>query len=184
LKKTHTFTTTTDAEYALPSDFWTFVVDTAWDTTNSWKLRGSFTDSEFNNEAYWYGPSTTRTSFRIFGSPIATPKKPFKLQPIKTGIVMSFDYISSQYICNSTGATRQDTISADTDLCLFPEVTLKAGFRYFWLDKKGQDTLEAKELYERLIARTMSKDMGPVISSRTPHEETSRINTDEGNWSV
>jgi hypothetical protein len=185
LKKTHTFTTTTDTEYALPSDFWTFCAGTQWDRTNYWPLTGPITDKAFNEEKYWFGPSSTKTSFRIFGSKDATPKKPLVIEPAETGLSLGFDYISSQYIADATGATRKDTITVDTDICLFPEVVLKAGFRFFWLAKKGQDTMQAEALYERLIARTMFKDVGPVISSRSPHPEESIVfNTDEGDWSV
>lgn len=184
LKKTHSFTTTTDSEYALPSDFWTFVVGTQWDTTNSWLLNGPLTDKAFNEEKYWFGPSTTSTSFRIFGSKDATPKKPLVIEPVASGLVFKFDYISSLYLADSTGATRKDTITADTDICLFPEMAIKAGFRYFWLDKKGQDVSLAKSAYENIISRTMFKDVGPVISSRTPHENEVFFNIPEGDWNV
>lgn len=184
LKKTHTFTTTNTDEYAFPSDFWTFVADTQWDTTNQWKLR-LLTDGAFNEELYWFGPSSTRTSFRIFGSPVADPKKPINIDPIETGLVFSFDYISSLYLADTTGANRKETVTVDTDICLFPEMTVKAGWRFHWLDKKGQDTTEAKDVYERLIARTMHKDIGPVISSRTPYGDEERFfNTQEGDWNV
>ena len=184
LKKNHSFTTDSNDEYALPSDFWTFVLDTQWDTTNQWKLKLE-TDASFTEEKYWFGPSSTRTSFRIFGSKDATPKKPFEMYPVASGLVFSFDYISSLYLADTTGATRKETITVDTDICLFPDMTVKAGWKYFWLKKKGQDTSLAFDLYERLIARTMHKDIGPVISQRTPHDGDERFfNTDEGNWNV
>lgn len=184
LKKNHQFTTTNTDEYAFPSDYWTPIIDTQWDTTNQWKLK-LVTDAGFTEELYWFGPSSTRTSFRIFGSPLADPKKPINIDPIETGLVFSFDYISNLFLVNSTGATRKELVTADTDLCLFPEMTVKAGWKYFWLKKKGQDTSLAEALYERLIARTMHKDTGPVISSRSPNPEEDRFfNTQEGNWNV
>lgn len=184
LKKTHTFTTTATDEYALPSDFWTFSLDTQWDTTNHWKLRPQ-TDAGFNEELYWFGPSSNRTSFRIFGSSATGAKKPFIINPVNSGLDFSFDYISNSYIYDATGATAKSTVSVDTDITVFPDTLIIAGWRYYWLDKKGQDTTATYDLYERLIARTMSKDFGPLKSSRSPRFDEERFfNTTDGDWNV
>lgn len=184
LKKTHTFTTTSSATYAFPSDFWTYILGAAWDTDNQWPL-DLITDEKFNQELYWFTPTVNRTQFRIFGSAVAGDKKPVNITPVQTGLDFSFDYISSTYIYDTTGASGKSTVTVDTDITVFPDLLIKAGWRFFWLDGKGQDTTEPKALYERLISRTMFATAGPVVSSRgTKAEESVLVNTPEGGWNV
>jgi len=184
LKKTHNFTTTATDEYAFPADFWTFCLDTQWDKSNRWPLK-QLTDGEFTSELYWYSPSVNRTMFRIFGSSLTGTKKPIKITPEQTGLDFAFDYISSTYIYDTTGANGKSAVTVDTDITVFPDLLIKAGWRFHWLDSKGQDTAEAKDLYERLISRSMFATAGPFVSSRGQvPEESVIINTKEGDWSV
>lgn len=184
LKKTHTFTTTTADEYAFPSDFWTFVLDSQWDVDNRWPLK-LITDGQFNSELYWFTPSLNRTMFRIFGSAKTSPKKPLQITPVQSGLDFSLDYISSLFIYDSTGTTGKESVSSDSDICVFPDILIKAGWRYHWLDSKGQDTGAAELLFERLVSRTMFATVGPTVSSRgLVADENTIINTPEGSWNV
>ena len=185
LKKTHTFTTTSADTYAFPTDYYAACVDTAWDTTNQWPLKGPVTDSEFARQTYWFGPTYTKTTFRIFSGPLTGDKKPFQMVPVAADLDFAFDYISNLFIYDSTGATGKALVTADTDICVFPEETIKVGWPHFWYKSRGQDNSKAEAQYEKMISRTIFRLVGPVISSRTPHGDTLvPFNTAEGGWNV
>ena len=185
LKKTHSFVTTSATEYALPSDFRTFGVDTAWDQTNRWPLKGPLSDSQFSSDKIWFASITSGTSYRIFGSPEVGAKKPFQMWPAQTGLTFSFDYISNSYIYDTTGVTAKSTVTADTDICVFPDELVKLGWRYHWLKSKGQDFAQLEFEYEKAISSLFSKLVGPVVSYRNGAPLLAPWpNTAEGGWNV
>ena len=185
LKRTYTFTTTSATEYALPSDFRTFAVDTAWDQTNRWPLKGPLSDSQFSSDKIWYASITSGTSYRIFGSPIVGDKKPFQMWPAATGLDFSYDYISNSFIYDTTGATAKSTMTVDTDICVFPDELIKLGWRYHWLKNKGQDFAQLEYEYERSISALFGKLVGPVVSYRNGAPLLAPWpNTAEGGWNV
>jgi len=185
LKKSYSFTTTSADEYAFPTDYYTPCVDTHWDQTNHWPLKGPVTDGEFAKQTYWFGPTYTKTTFRVFGGQYSGVKKPFQMVPVASGLTFGFDYISNLYIYDSTGATGKAAVTVDTDICLFPDEIIKAGWPHFWYKSRGQDNSKAELHYERMLSRTIFRLVGPAISSRTPHsEDLVPFNTAEGGWDV
>lgn len=91
LKKTHTITTTTASQYALPGDFYRMISGTHWDQSNSWAMSGPLSDAEWNLWKYGVISGTTKKRYRVFGSNFNTGQ--FFVDPApSSGEIISFEY--------------------------------------------------------------------------------------------
>lgn len=182
LKRTHTFTTVNGtADYALPSDYYCSVLDTAWDTTNRWKLRGPQTDSSFNNLLWGYAPISTWSSYRIFGRDTTAQ---FQLVPTPgDAFDMQFDYVSNAWINNS--GTWSSTTITNTSTFAFDDDLLLIGLSVVWPDNKGllYDRYQAQ--YEKLISNAISRWNGSFKTMLSPEQNAWLYpNISEGSWTI
>lgn len=180
LKRTHTFTTVAGTEnYALPSDYYCSVLDTAWDTTNRWKLRGPQTDSAFNNLLWGYAPISTWSSYRIFGRDTTAQ---FQLVPTPAeAIDMQFDYVSNAWI--NTAGSWSNTTMVDTSTFAFDDDLLLIGLSVVWPDNKGLTYERYQAQYEKLISNAVARWNGSFKTMLSPENNAWLYpNIAEGSW--
>jgi len=157
LKRTHSITTTAGTTaYALPDDFYAALLDTTWNTTQKWKLRGPLSDSRFNELLYGYGVYTNQTSFRIFGRADSTK---FSILPDPpTGNVIKFDYLSKNWIDNA--GTFSETVTSDAAVASFDDDLLILGLKWKWLQTKGLSYEVIKAEYDDKIIKAQARWKG------------------------
>jgi hypothetical protein len=183
LKRTHTFTTSNgDPAYALPSDYYCSLLDTAWDTTNRWKLRGPQTDSGFNNLLWGYAPISTWSSYRIFGR---EGSDQFQVTPTPgaSPINMQFDYISSSWINNA--GTWGTTVTSDSATVAFDDDLMLLGLSVNWPDNKGLQYDRYLVQYEKLISKANARWNGSFKTMLSPDMRAWLYpNVAEGSWNI
>ena len=97
-----------------------------------------------------------------------------------------FEYVSNNWITDSTGAQFRQYFEADTDVTLLPETLLIAGLRWRWKKEKGFDYAEDFRTYENQVRDAIGRDGGKKTlamdnSSRRP---TPGIWVSPGTWPV
>lgn len=163
----HSFSTSaSDTTYSLPGDFWEAVPITQFNENTQYPLIGPVSDAEFvfyrerglstPYEYIWRvaGFDTTASSvegriFEIFPAPADTQ-------------TLSFDYISGNlYLPTawlaSPDADIHETLSADTDYCMFDPSAVKLGLKWKYMDDTSNDAAKikkAKDEFEDQLTRT------------------------------
>lgn len=186
LKKTHSFTTSSgDGAYALPSDFFSSIIDTEWDQTNSWKLQGQLNDSVWNERLYGYASVDNVSAFRIFGLPSSDQ---FQIDPTpgSTDLTLSFDYISNAWVRSSSN-TYSSAVSADTDSSVFSDRLMKLGLKMKFYESKGWDYSKILAEFEKQIDVESGRFFkGKRISAEGRYLTYSGLdpNVPDGSWSI
>lgn len=82
-----------------------------------------------------------------------------RFYPVPTaGETCYFEYISSNWCTDSTGATYRRNVAADTDLFLLDDEIILAGIEWRWLRKKGLSYAEEFASYEALVKLATDRD--------------------------
>jgi hypothetical protein len=186
LKKTHSFTTSSgDGAYALPSDFYSSILDTQWDRTDRWRMRGEFSDSAWNERLYGYAYVNNITAFRIFGLPSSDQ---FQVNPTPgtTTLTLSFDYISNAWV-RSNSDTYSNAVAADTDSSVFSDRLMKLGLKMKFFESKGWEYSKILNDYEAQI----NVEAGRFFKSNRISSEGRLLaysglnpNIPDGSWSI
>lgn len=185
LKKTYSFNTAaSDSAYALPTDFYSALLGTAYDTTRKWQLDGPQTDENMDYYLYGYAYSSGRMAYRIFGKPGVDQ---FQVTPTPSSILpLTFDYVSSGYL--GTGAspyTWSEIIVADNDICAFDDDLVILGLKWRWYQMKGLDFESLKAEYEGKIDQAVNRFNGSYRGSfnRYPRGNRRFVPSTPGGWS-
>lgn len=174
LQKEETFTTDGSGSYARSAvftdgDFLRYINDTDWDRTNYRKM-GLVTPQEW--QVLKSSVVTTVGIVRYYREQANN----ILITPDQSGSTIVFNYISDQWITDSTGATSKAAFTADTDLVKFPEFLMELGLKYELKAADGLPSMVEKMEYEEarddlLAAETPSRIIGPKynINTRNPN---------------
>lgn len=174
LEKEETFTTDGTGSYARSAvftdgDFLRYINDTDWDRSNYRKMA-----------------LVTPQEWQVLKSSVVTnvgivryyreQANNILITPDESGDTIVFEYISNQWITDSTGATSKSAFTEDSDLVKFPEFLMELGLKY---ELKAGDGLPAavelkefEDAREDLIAaETPSRIIGPKfnVNTRNPN---------------
>lgn len=187
LKKSHSFNTVAStSDYNLPSDFYSSLYETGWNSTTRLPLVGPLDDSFANYELYGMVNYGSQTQYRIFGLPGSGQ---FKVMPTPTSVqTIKFDYISKDFI--GTGAapyTWSEAITLDADICAFDDDLLILGLKWKWYQMKGLDYQSLKDEYTSKIEQAVNRFKGSYAGSLTRYYAeyglNSRYRPQLGGWS-
>lgn len=180
LKRTHTITTVAgDTAYALPADFYCSLFDTAWNTTQKWKLAGPLNDSRYDEFLYGYGVYTNQTYYRIFGR---NGTDQFQIQPEPSNAeTLKFDYVSHHWINNA--GTWSETITSDSATIAFDDDLMILGMKWKWNQQKGTEYAAMQAEYYDKIGKAQARWKGDRKVSLSAYEFWSLLpNVPEGNF--
>lgn len=125
--------------------------NTIWDRTLSEPVYGGVSGQDWQaiKAMNITGP---RYQFRIRGGKLLSSPAP------TAGHTWAFEYISYNWITDSTGATYKQFFTADSDLMLLPEELLLMGLRWRWKKEEGLDYAEDFRTYELQVKDALSRD--------------------------
>ena len=127
--------------------------DTIWDRTNKLPVCGPMDPQEWQaiQALTWTGP---RYRYRIRGGNLLITPTP------TAGYSWYFEYVSKNWITDSTGVTYRSVFAMDTDIGLLPEELLLMGLRWRWKKEKGLDYAEDFATYEVQVKDTLGRQGG------------------------
>lgn len=173
-KRTQTVTLVAGTyEYALAADFYSGLIGTQYDQTNTWELVGPLTDSDWNYRLYAPGGSSDgRNAYRIFGPDLKqiTTSKMLKFDPdTLTAGTVSFDYVTGSMFYTSGGSlstTLKETVAADTDIPMFDDDILIMGLKAAYKASKvpGSETADRKK-FEGMLESAVTRYGGAYRGS-------------------
>jgi hypothetical protein len=126
-------------------------VNTIWDRNLSEPVYGGVSGRDWQaiKATNVTGP---RYQFRIRGGKLLA-------NPVPTaGHTWAFEYISKNWITDSTGVTYKQYFTADSDLMLLPEELLLMGLRWRWKKEEGLEYAEDFRSYEMQVKDALSRD--------------------------
>lgn len=127
--------------------------DTIWDRSDTLPVWGPLSPSEWQlrKAISLTGP---RYQFRIRGGRLLVNPTP------AAGQSWAFEYVSKNWLTDSTGATYRQYFVADADLVLLPEELMLLGLRWRWKKEKGLEYAEDFRTYEMQVKDALSRDAG------------------------
>lgn len=98
----------------------------------------------------------------------------------------AWEYVSYNWITDSTGVQYRQYFQDDTDVSLLPETLLIAGLRWRWKKEKGLDYAEDFRTYEAQVADALGRDGGKRVLSMDQANKGLRpgIWVSPGTWSL
>lgn len=115
-----------------------------------------------------YGPVDSKEWQALKSTSVTGPNYQYRIRggkllanPTPTaGSTWAFEYLSNNWITDSTGVTYKQYFTADTDLVLLPEDLLILGLRWRWKREKGLDYAEDFRTYEMQVNNALGNDGG------------------------
>jgi len=134
------------------------VNDTIWNRTTQLPILGP------NSKPEWQARKALALTgpypeYRIRGNTLRFYPTP------PAGETCYFEYVSSMWLTDSTGATYRRNLASDTDVFLLDDEILLAGLEWRFLRKKGLSYAEEFASYEALVQQAISRDgTKPILS--------------------
>lgn len=102
------------------------------------------------------------------------------IEPDQTGSTLVFEYISGNWITDSTGVTSKSAFTADTDLVKFPEYLMELGLKYKLKAGEGLPSVNEMQEYEAEFARNVSYETPKRTLGRNYYNPTNIPDTGIG----
>lgn len=178
LQKEYTFSTaSSDADYALPSDYDRMIADTVWDRTNYWKVRGALSPADWQvRKSAIIAQSDVRRAYRIKA---VSGARQFVLDPTPSSVdSLVFEYISNEW-CEDSGGTGQTQWAADDDVARIDESLIELGVRWRFLQRLGLSYFDEKDEYQRAVDHAYAADWAPSTLDMSEKSDGFYINLPE-----
>ena len=147
--------------YNMPADFARIVNRTAFNKDMRWSMIGPKSPQEWQWLKASYLTNGPRQRYRIMGNL-------FEIWPMPTNNqILGFEYQSNGYVQDTAGNSKS-TFTADTDVCLFPDILMQLCCRMFFMEQKGMDTTAVASQLSRYISKFKAQNAGADILSMAP----------------
>jgi hypothetical protein len=158
-------------KYAMPSDYDRKIPRTDWDKSKHWEMIGPETPQQRQWLMSGYIATGPRVRWWIIGNL-------FQIWPmISTAEVLGFEYLSSNWAADSTGAGKT-SLTVDTDTCIFPDRLMVLGVKKKFFEIKGFDAGAFTRDYDAELSMAKANDAGSPTLSFAPRQSTVLIGFD------
>lgn len=165
----HSITTVASTEdYALPTDWSRYMMQTAWDATSYWQMRGSISGSLWQAEKRGLAVNSgIRKDFRVWQNRVY-------ITPTPTAVsTLVIEYIRNTPWVAVDGVTYRAAATVDTDAVIFPEFLLELDLLWRWRRAKGLSYDEEKLEAETEAMRTFGQETpAPTLDFGQNSEDT------------
>lgn len=156
IQAAHTTTAAEDqgAMTTIASNGFNYILnETFWDRTTMLPICGPVDAREWQavKAMNFTGP---RYRYRIRGGKLLITPTP------AASLSWYFEYVTENWITDSTGVTYKSYFTADADVMLVPENLALMGLRWRWLREKGMDYAELFRTYELQVKDALGRDGG------------------------
>ncbi len=177
LQREYTFTTEPDKHsYPLPADFSRTINQTQWSKTTSTPLVGPATPEQIQaltNSVF----SAINYTYRFRGDSLLVLPTPVDAFDV------SYEYVSSAFVYDTTTLDYKSDITADTDKLVFDDRLIINGLKLKFKEQNGLLSTPARYDYECTLDALRGADGGAqIVSLNRTHSCPSWPNTPEGNW--
>ena len=106
--------------------------------------------------------------------------------PPTTGHTWAFEYVTWNWMTDSSGATNKQYFTNDGDLPLLPQTLLEAGLQWRWKKQKGMEYAEDFRTYEMLVANELSRNglKRPLKLSSGRMTPEPKVFVPDGSWNL
>ena len=178
LTKEQTFTSDGSGSYTRASvftdgDFDRYVNNTDWDRSNERKM-------SLVTQAEWQLLKSSIVGAVGINRYYRERSGNILIDPDASGDTLVFEYISNQWITDSTGATPKSAFTADTDLVVFPEYLVELGLKYKLKAGEGLPSVNEMQEYEAEFARYVGYETPKRTLGRNYYNPTNLPDTGYG----
>lgn len=173
------------ASYSVESDFLRVIGDTAWDSTNYRKMRGSLTPQEWQyvKRAILASPAL-RKRFRVKWDTVSKAREVF-IDPTPTSAeTLVYEYGSTHFCQATGGGATKAALSVDSDVFLLDEELIKRDLKWRYLSSRGQPYAEEKQEAERAIITAIGHDAPAETVDLANRAPRFMANLADGNWAI
>lgn len=155
--QTYTFT---KVKYSMPTDYDRQIDRTHWDKTKHWEMLGPETAQQWEWLISGYISTGPRIRYRIFGDY-------FQIWPFTASAeVLGFEYISKAW-ARSVAGVAKNSMTVDTDTCIFPDRLMVSGLKHRYFQTKGFGDV-FKDEFESQLDIAFANDQGSQTLSFAP----------------
>ncbi len=148
-------------KYSLPSDYQSMVPRTMWDKSKHWEMLGPEDAQQWEWLLSGYISTGPRIRWRLYGDY-------FQIwPPVTTAEYLGFEYRSKGWALSS-GGTVQNSFTADTDTCIYPDRLMVLSMKLKYFEAKGFDTTAMFRNYRENLNTAMALDMSGANLSFAP----------------
>lgn len=163
---------------AIPSDFDHYIKDTMFNRTQSRKVFGPLSASEWQLDKAGFSGITIENVFRFRGSDILMTPNP------TAGESVYYEYVS-KYWCQSLDETEKAAMTADDDTAILDEELLTKDLIWRFLKAKSLDYAEAFNDFQVELAMAKGRDgSNRTLSLSREYDPSVMVNVPEGNWTL
>ena len=148
-------------QYTLPSDYDAMVPRTMWDKSKRWEMLGPEDAQQWEWLQSGYIATGPRVRWRLLG-------KYFQIWPgFSSAEYLGFEYRSKGW-AESSAAAVQNSFTADTDTCIYPDRLMVLALKLKYFEGKGFDTTAMYRNYLTELEAAVALDMSSANLSFAP----------------
>lgn len=180
-------TVASQEEYALPSDFQSYINNTMWDDTNNREVLGPVSGMDWEvlkNSDTAASTSSISTWFKILRGTSSNANQVY-LFPIPDSVrTIRYEYKSDALTETSGGTLQSDKYVADTDVSIIDEDIVLLGLKWRFLKSHGLPYAEEFRDYEAAIEDGANAHGAPIIDLAVGQINTHRLIVPEGDFTL
>lgn len=148
-------------KYALPSDYDAIVPRTMWDKSKHWEMLGPEDAQQWEWLLSGYISTGPRIRWRLYGDY-------FQIWPgLSTAEYLGFEYRSKGWALSASGGVK-NSLTADSDTCIFPDRVMVLSTKLKYFQAKGFDTTAIYRDYLTELETSMAQDTSAANLSFAP----------------
>lgn len=148
-------------KYDFPADYGSIIPRTQWDKSKHWEMLGPEDPQQWEWLLSGFIATGPRIRFRLYGDY-------FQIWPgFSNAEFLGFEYRTQGWALSAAG-TAQNSFTADTDTCIYPDRLMVLGCKLKYFEAKGFDTTAMMRNYMRVLEVSQAQNISGANLSFAP----------------